>query len=251
MSAIVNIAAYRFVTLDDAQEVADRLYACAGNKGLLGTILVAPEGLNLFLAGRAAGMDVFLHELRSDARFAPMRIKTSHSAVQPFGRLKVKVKPEIIAFRRGVDVPSLPSGAVSPATLRRWIAQGKDDTGRPLVLLDTRNREETAYGTFAGALTLPIDNFMDLPDALAPHRESLQDAAVVSFCTGGVRCEKLLPWLQAEGMENFMQLDGGILGYFEEVGGEGYEGDCFVFDERMALDPQLRALSERSTDGAA
>ena len=135
---------------------------------------------------------------------------------------------------------------MAPAELARWMAQGHDDDGRRLVLLDTRNREEVDYGTFDGALTLPIDNFTELPDALAPHRAALSDATVVSFCTGGIRCEKAALWLRADGMDNLLQLDGGILGYFEQVGGAGYDGRCFVFDERVALDPALQPL----VDGA-
>jgi UPF0176 protein len=184
--------------------------------------------------------------LRADARFADITVKFSRSRAQPFARLKVKVKPEIISFRRDEASPLSAGRApvVSPDDLARWIAQGTDDTGRRLVLLDTRNREEVGYGTFAGALTLPIDNFTELPEALEPHREALSDATVVSFCTGGIRCEKAALWLRADGMDNLLQLDGGILGYFEQVGGAGYDGHCFVFDERVALGPALQPLVE-------
>ena len=172
-----------------------------------------------------------------------MEVKESTSAVQPFARLKVKVKPEIISFRRdGASPLTTRAPAVAAATLARWIEQGADDSGRRVVLLDTRNREEIGHGTFANALTLPIDNFTDLPDALAPHREALRDATVVSFCTGGIRCEKAALWLRADGMDNLLQLDGGILGYFEQVGGAGYDGRCFVFDDRVALDPDFTPL---------
>ena len=136
---------------------------------------------------------------------------------------------------------------MDPPTLARWIAQGHDDAGRRLVLLDTSNREEVGFGTFQDALTLPIDNFTELPAALAPHRDALRDATVVSFCTGGIRCEKAALWLRHDGMDNLLQLEGGILGYFEQVGGIGYDGRCFVFDARIALDPQLKPLA----DGAA
>jgi UPF0176 protein len=157
--------------------------------------------------------------------------------------LKVKVKPEIIAFRRDDASPlRRRAPAISPAELARWIARGSDDAGNRLVLLDTRNREESAHGTFADALTLPIDNFAGFPDALAPHRDALGDATVVSFCTGGIRCEKAALWMQANGMDNVLQLDGGILAYFEQVGGYGYDGRCFVFDSRIALDAELRPL---------
>ncbi len=242
---ILNIAAYLFVDIADADALAPRIRARAERDGLRGSVLVAPEGLNLFLAGEAPVLRGFLDWLRADPRFAALQARESWSASVPFRRLKVKRKDEIIAFRRPRASP-LEAGArapaVEPRTLARWIAQGRDDAGRRLVLLDTRNREEVAHGTFQGALTLPIDNFTDLPGALEPHRESLRDATVVSFCTGGIRCEKAALWLRQDGMDNLLQLDGGILGYFEHAGGAGYAGACFVFDERIALDPQLAAL---------
>jgi len=240
---ILNIAAYHFVAIDDPDAVAASLRERAEAGCLHGTVLVAGEGLNLFLAGEDVAVHAFLDALRADPRFASIAVKASRSRAQPFARLKVKIKPEIIAFRRDDAAPlDGRAPAVPPDVLARWIAQGHDDSGRRLVLLDTRNREEVGYGTFAGALALPIDNFTELPDALAPHRDALADATVVSFCTGGIRCEKAALWMQADGMDNVLQLDGGILGYFEQVGAFGYEGRCFVFDERVALDPELRPL---------
>ena len=240
---ILNIAAYQFVRIADPDVVAAEVRAFAEAGGLRGTVLVAPEGINLFLAGDEPAIRGFVAWLRRDARFSAIVTKESTSALQPFARLKVKVKPEIISFRRdGASPLDARAPAVSPATLRRWIGQGADDDGRRLVLLDTRNREEVVHGTFAGALTLPIDNFTELPEALAPHRDALADATVVSFCTGGIRCEKAAPWLRDDGMDNLLQLDGGILGYFEQVGGAGYDGRCFVFDGRIALDSDLQPL---------
>jgi UPF0176 protein len=222
-----------------------RASARAEADALRGSVLVTPEGLNLFLAGVEAPLHGFLDWLRADPRFASLTAKESWSDAVPFARLKVKRKDEIIAFRRERATP-LESGerapAVEPSTLQRWIAQGHDDAGRRLVLLDTRNREEFGFGTFEGAMTLPIDNFTELPDALAPHRDALRDATVVSFCTGGIRCEKAALWLRHDGMDNLLQLEGGILGYFEQVGGAGYDGRCFVFDARVALDPALEPL---------
>jgi UPF0176 protein len=186
-----------------------------------------------------------LDGLRADPRFAGLVVKYSHSRQQPFARLKVKLKQEIIAFRREHASPLRERApSVTPDTLARWLDRGHDDDGRRVVLLDTRNREEVDYGSFADALTLPIDNFTELPEALAPHRDALADATVVSFCTGGIRCEKAALWLRADGMDNLLQLDGGILGYFEQVGGRHYQGRCFVFDERVALDPALQPLHD-------
>ncbi|WP_045738287.1 sulfurtransferase [Xanthomonas sp. MUS 060] len=241
---IANTAAYHFVVVDDPDALAAQLHTSAEQGGLRGTILVAGEGINLFLAGATAAIDTFYAQLRADPRFVDLRVKTSVSAQQPFARLKAKVKPEIISFRRDAASPlaGARAPAVAPLTLQRWLRQGHDDSGRRVVLLDTRNAQEVEHGTFAGALTLPIVKFTELPEALAPHRTALADATVVSFCTGGIRCEKAALWMRADGMENVLQLDGGILGYFEEVGGEGYEGRCFVFDDRVALDPHLQPL---------
>ena len=240
---VLNIAAYRFVAVADPHQLAEHIRQHAGALDLRGTVLVAEEGINLFLAGAEPAVRGFLDLLGADARFAGMPVKESISLVQPFARLKVKVKPEIISFRRdGASPLTARAPTVAPATLARWIEAGVDDAGRRVVLLDTRNREEVGHGTFADALTLPIDNFTDLPEALAPHRDALRDATVVSFCTGGIRCEKAALWLRADGMDNLLQLDGGILGYFEQVGGAGYDGRCFVFDERIALDPDLMPL---------
>lgn len=244
---IVNTAAYHFVPLEeDLQALREQLFQRAQGHGLMGTVLVSPEGLNLFLAGSAEGIDAFYAPLQADPRFAGMVIKRSYSQHMPFARLKVKLKKEIISFRRAdgqpLDYPRSPG--VSPPTLARWLAQGHDDAGKPVVMLDTRNQQEVAHGTFTDALTFAIDKFTDLPEALEPHRESLKDKTVVSFCTGGIRCEKAALWMVNDGMDNVLQLDGGILAYFEQVGGAHYDGGCFVFDERISLDPQLSPLND-------
>ncbi|RDZ28230.1 sulfurtransferase [Lysobacter silvisoli] len=245
---ILNVAAYHFVRIDDPDALAGTLRERAEAAELRGTVLVAEEGVNLFLAGAEDVLKGYLDALRADPRFADLQAKLSHSRAQPFDRLKVKRKSEIVTFRRDGATP-LPQRAptVSPERLAAWLDQGHDDDGRRVVLLDTRNREEIGYGAFAGALTLPIDNFVDLPEALAPHRAELADATVVSYCTGGIRCEKAALWLREDGMDNLLQLDGGILGYFERVGGRHYDGRCFVFDQRVALDAQLQPLVDGAT----
>jgi UPF0176 protein len=240
---VLNIAAYRFVPIDAPRALADRVRALAQAGALRGTVLVAPEGINLFLAGEESAVRVFLDALRGDSRFAGLDAKESWSRAQPFARLKVKVKAEIIAFRRDGGSPlATRAPTVDAPTLARWLEHGRDDAGRRLVLLDTRNREEVAHGTFAGAVTLPIDNFVDLPDAVAQQRDAWKDATVVSFCTGGIRCEKAALWMHNDGMDNVLQLEGGILDYLERTGGVGYDGRCFVFDARVAVDRQLKPL---------
>ena len=242
---IDNIAAYQFTPIDDADALVERLRERASALQLLGTVLVADEGINLFLAGATCSIASFLDFLRADARFSDIAVKHSRSASAPFARLKIKRKREIIAFRRdGASPLTGRARALEPARLARWIEQGSDDDGRRVVLLDTRNREEVEHGTFAGAQALPIRTFVEFPDAADAHRAELADATIVSFCTGGIRCEKAALWMQGNGFDNVWQLDGGILGYFEQVGGFGYQGRCFVFDERIALDSALTPLSE-------
>lgn len=246
---ILNIAAYHFVQINDPHALGDHLREATVGLDLRGTILIACEGINLFLAGQPAEVDSIIAFLRADSRFAELACKRSFSEDRPFLRLKIKVKPEIISFRKEHSSPLTGRApTVEPTQLARWIEQGHDDHGKPVVLLDTRNRQEVAYGTFAGALTLPIDKFTDLPSAVSSHREALADATVVSFCTGGIRCEKAALWMQAEGMRNVVQLEGGILGYFEKVGGYAYDGHCFVFDERVALDCHLNPMIESTAD---
>jgi UPF0176 protein len=245
MPSILNIAAYRFVAIDDAATLRGPIAARAEAAGLKGTVLVAPEGINLFLAGEPSALRGFLAWLEDDARFAGLAAKESWSEAVPFVRLKVKLKREIIAFRRdGIDPIRGPAPFVDPATLKRWLDAGHDDAGRPVVLLDTRNREEVAHGTFEGALALPIDDFVQLPEALAAERHRLAGATVVSFCTGGIRCEKAAPLLRDLGFGDVRQLEGGILGYFEAVGGAHWQGGCFVFDERIALGPDLSPVGK-------
>ena len=238
---ILNIAAYRFVAIDDPVDVVERVRGLCQARQLKGSVLVAPEGINLFLAGAPAVIHGFLARLADDRRFADLSVKFSSSQAQPFRRLRVRLKREIITFRKhDVSPRAGRAGTLEPTRLRDWLRRGRDDQGREIVLLDTRNRQEVAYGTFQDALTLPIDRFTALPEALESHRQQLSGKTVVSFCTGGIRCEKAALWMAQAGYENVLQLEGGILGYFEQVGGEAYAGNCFVFDERVALDPQLR-----------
>ena len=241
---ILNIAAYHFVEIADPQALRERLRARCEALALKGTVLVAGEGINLFLAGEDAAVHAFVDELRSDGRFATIAVKFSESAAIPFQRLRVKLKKEIITFRKFDLLPGRERApSVDPKQLERWLELGRDDAGREIVLLDTRNHQEVALGSFENALTLPIAKFTELPEALEPHRDALKEKTIISFCTGGIRCEKAALWMQNAGYENVLQLEGGILGYFEQVGAAHYRGGCFVFDERVALDADLKPLA--------
>ncbi len=241
---ILNISCYLFVSLTDTAALRERLHARAEALGLKGTVLIAEEGINLFLAGPADDVRAWVGELRADARFEALAPKESWSEAQPFKRLKVKVKPEIIRMNRPAVRPDRAprAPALPPATLARWLDQGHDDGGREVVMLDTRNGFEVDHGGFDNAVDWRLHKFSDFPDALAAHRNELAGKTVVSYCTGGIRCEKAAMVLQEQGLTAW-QLDGGILKYFEDTGGKHYHGSCFVFDEREALDTDLTPSS--------
>lgn len=242
MQAILNISAYKFVPLPDAAQLQATLHARASQAGLKGTILLAEEGINLFLAGSETAVRGFVDALRADNRFGDLAPKESWSAAQPFRRMLVKVKREIIRMNHPTIRPAEGRApAVSAATVKRWLDTGVDDAGRPVVTLDTRNAFEVDHGSFEGAIDWRISKFSEFPEALLAHRAELQDKTVVSFCTGGIRCEKAAIFMRDAGLEHVYQLEGGILKYFEEVGGAHYQGGCFVFDEREALGADLRA----------
>ena len=240
---ILNIASYRFAPLADLPTLRQRLWDSASANSVRGTVLLAAEGINLCLAGPAAGIAAWLAVARSTPGLAGLPTKDSWSAHQPFKRLKVKIKAEIIRLNMAAVQPAAGRApAVSAATLVRWLAQGHCDAGRPLALLDTRNAFEVDAGAFAGAIDWRLQKFSDFPAALAAHRDALAGHTVVSYCTGGIRCEKAALVMQDLGLDHALQLDGGILKYFEETGGTapGWRGSCFVFDERVALAPDLQ-----------
>jgi UPF0176 protein len=241
--SVLNISAYLFTHIADPSLLRPALRGRAASAGLKGTILLAPEGINLFLAGDPSAVREFVEVLRADPLFARLTTKESWSDEQPFRKMLVKVKREIIRMDHPTIRPEAQRApAVAPETLRRWLDQGHDDSGRDVVLLDTRNAFEVDYGTFAGALDWRIERFTQFPDAATRRRRDLEGRTVVSFCTGGIRCEKAAIYLRAEGVDAF-QLDGGILGYFEHVGGDHFTGECFVFDERESLAPDLSAVA--------
>jgi UPF0176 protein len=242
VNPILNISAYLFTPLASPEAWRAQCHDQASSRQLKGTILIAPEGINLFLAGQPEQLEGFLQWLRAQDGMAGLGGKKSWSAEQPFGKLLVKVKREIIRMNHPTIAPAQGRApAVSPADLQRWLNQGHDDQGQALVMLDTRNAFEVGHGKFTGALDWGLDKFSEFPQAAQEHLAALQGKTVVSYCTGGIRCEKAAIYLRELGLTQVYQLDGGILQYFEDTGGAHFEGDCFVFDERVALAPDLSA----------
>ena len=238
--SVTNIAAYHFTNLTDLPLWQERVLNQATELELKGTVLLAHEGINLFLAGSGQSIDAFLGWLRALEPFAALKVKYSESADVPFKRLKVKIKNEIIRMNHPAIHPAEGRApALDPCTVRRWIAAGQDDDGRPVVMLDTRNDFEVQAGTFKGAINWHIERFTQFPEAVQEHMDELEGKTIISFCTGGIRCEKAAIYMQEIGVKNIYQLDGGILQYFEDTDGYGFEGNCFVFDERETLNVAL------------
>jgi UPF0176 protein len=234
----LNTSGYKFVALDELDSLRAQLKEKVAALPLKGTILLSLEGVNMFLAGDEVALNDFRAWLIKDARFLDIPWKDSWSDTQPFNRMLVKIKKEIISM----DAPMIcqktakRAKAVSPTELKHWLDQNSDD----VVLLDTRNDYEVRLGSFQQAIELAMDHFREFPEKVKALLPALRHKKVVTFCTGGIRCEKAALYMEQLGFEEVYQLDGGILKYFEECQDAHYLGDCFVFDKRVAVDKNLQ-----------
>jgi UPF0176 protein len=235
MTTYINIAAYKFAPLTALKVWRERLLQNCKAWELKGTILLSPEGINLFVAGQAEPIENLLNTLAEIPGLGRLEPKFSESDHQPFRRMLVRLKKEIIAFGvPGIEPGLRTSPKISAQQLKQWL-----DEGRPLTLLDTRNDYEVKLGTFHNAVPIGIDHFRDFPAAVRQLPAEWKQRPIVMFCTGGIRCEKAGPFMEQEGFEQVVQLEGGILKYFEECGQSHYSGECFVFDQRVGVDPSL------------
>ena len=237
--ALLHSAFYRFAPLADPPAAADVLRALA--RDLTGSIVVAGEGINGTVAGTPGAVAAFETALQDafDGALRGIVFKRSACTTAPFGRLKVNVKPEIVALGLPDDLPApdeRDASHLSPAAWRELLARGD------AVLLDNRNHFEVRLGRFRGAVDPQVHNFRDFVawvQARAPAwREAKQPVAM--YCTGGIRCDKTAPWLRSLGLDVF-QLEGGVLNFFQQMpdADRDWQGECFVFDNRVALDTAL------------
>ena len=232
---VFNIAGYRFIDLHDRDELRDPFMNRCTDLGLKGTILLSPNGINFFLAGFEESVSEFIQYLESDRRFSGIPIKFSRTDYQPFRRMLVKRKNEIISLGDSEIKPSEFTGPYIKPIEFKHLMDAKED----ILVLDTRNDYETRIGSFEGSLELGISSFRGFPNAIASIPEEYKSKTVVMYCTGGIRCEKASAVMMNAGFEDVKQLEGGILGYFKECGGSYWDGDCFVFDQRVAVDSDL------------
>lgn len=227
----LNIAGYQFVSLTNLPALQENFLSLCRSLQLKGTILLSQEGININLAGEPNNINQFVSSINKYEFLLPIRFHRSYSDQLPFRRLKVKLKKEIITLRQSLGNPTakLQAPRVSPQQLKEWL-----DNNRPIQLIDTRNDYELPYGSFTQATHLSLKHFCELPNQINKLDSSQE---TVLFCTGGIRCEKAALYLQAQGFKKVYQLDGGILGYFAEVGSAHYQGECYVFDERISVPP--------------
>jgi predicted sulfurtransferase len=234
---IINIAGYKFVNLDNLAQLKAELLAFCQSQSIKGTILLGHEGINIMLAAEMAAIKAFEQFLNAIDMFADITFKYSESEQQPYKRMLVKLKKEIVTMGQpDISPAEHPAPNIKPKEFKKWL-----DEKRDVVVIDTRNDYEYEIGTFEGAMDLHIEHFRDFPAAIAQLDESLKDKPVVVFCTGGIRCEKAAPYMIKQGFKEVYQLEGGILKYFEECKDAHYRGDCFVFDDRVAVNANLEA----------
>jgi UPF0176 protein len=219
---------YKYVPLSDPESVATAHRSLCAALGLKGRILIAHEGINGTLAGPREAMDQYIAALRADERFADIEIKESAGDAQTFPKLAVKVRPEIVALGAG-PLPADLDNHLSPAEWKQTLEEDPD-----VVLVDVRNRYESAAGKFTNAIACDIEHFRDLP-AYMEQLAGLKDRKVLMYCTGGIRCEKASALFRSKGFTNVKQLHGGIVSYQEQFGNEHWLGECFVFDQRMTV----------------
>ena len=205
----VNIAAYKFITLENIEDLRPQYQELCARLGLKGTILLTPEGINMFLSGTRANIDEYLKWVRSDARLADLEVKESLSVEQSHRRMLVRIKKEIITMRMPLIKPEEGRAPfVEARTLKRWLDQGHDDNGKPVVMVETRNDYEVDVGTFENTVDYRLKKFTEFPEVIEKHKADFEGKTVVTFCTGGIRCEKAAIHMQNIGYDNVYQLEG-------------------------------------------
>jgi len=234
-NSVVNIAGYKFEPLDNPVDLVRMYQQKCDELKLKGTMLISKNGINFSLAGTKEATDTMINFLEEDDRFLNIPLKVTYSETQPFRRMKVRLKKEIISLgRKDINPRELTGERISPQDLKNLLDNKED-----VLVLDTRNEYETRVGKFENAIDLNLDTFRDFPKAIESLPEEYKDKQIVMYCTGGIRCEKASAVMMKAGFADVKQLEGGVLDYFKETGGAYWEGDCFVFDERVALDTEL------------
>jgi len=233
---VLNIAGYKFEPLDELDVLIPKFQNKCDALDLRGSVYLSPNGINFSLAGSEEAIEQYLIFMEEDPRFLDIPLKKTYSETQPFRRMKVRLKKEIISLGRDdINPRELTGEYISPQELYAMYENNED-----VIVLDTRNEYETRVGLFENAVDLQLDTFRDFPQAIEELPEEYKEKQIVMYCTGGIRCEKASAVMLKAGFSDVKQLEGGVLDYFKETGGKYWNGDCFVFDERVALDTDLK-----------
>lgn len=234
---VVVCALYKFVALEDFETIRQPLLDVMLDNDVKGTLLLAQEGINGTIAGTRGAIDAVLSWIKNDPRLAELDTKESYDESMPFYRTKVKLKKEIVTMGvEGVDPKEVVGTYVKPQDWNDLISDPE------VLLVDTRNDYEVGIGSFKGAVNPKTETFRDFPEYVKQHLDPEKHKKVAMFCTGGIRCEKSTAYLKEQGFDNVFHLEGGILKYLEKVDANDslWEGECFVFDNRVAVDHGLR-----------
>ncbi|MDC1040111.1 rhodanese-like domain-containing protein, partial [Acidimicrobiia bacterium] len=212
---IANITGYKFIPIKNELVLQETILKRSTNLNLKGTVLISRKGINFSVSGNKNNIDKFLLFIRSDSRFADVDVKITYNEYQPFRKMLVRIKKEIISMGiEEIDPFQFTGQKISPKELNKKLNNNED-----IVLLDTRNEYEVRLGTFKNAIDLNLDSFRDFPKEIEKLRKKLNGKEVVMFCTGGIRCEKASALMLKNGFENIQQIDGGVINYFKETGG--------------------------------
>ena len=239
---ILVAALYKFVEIDDLLSLQSNLYEICEKNNIMGTILIANEGINGTISGKNNEINQTISLLKSDKRFANIEIKYSSTNKQPFHRMKVRLKKEIVTIGLPEINPNKKVGTyVKPEDWNDLISDPN------VIVIDTRNKYETKIGSFQNALDPETSSFREFPDWVKKFKSSKENAnkKIAMFCTGGIRCEKASSLMKEEGFEDVYHLQGGILKYLETIDKENslWNGECFVFDQRVCLTDELEVGS--------
>ena len=237
------ISFYKFVPVDDPQALRNKLKKLCDQLDTKGTILLASEGMNGMISGSPESIETLINEIHKDPRFSDVEFKKSFHSDVSFRRMLVKVKKYIVTMRKDVDPLAETGEYLDPIEFKKW-----QDEGKELLILDTRNDYEVALGTFTNAIDPKITHFDQFPDWISKNLQDSKDKPIVTFCTGGIRCEKATAFMLQQGFKKVYQLEGGIIKYLEktllEEGDNHWEGDCVVFDKRKAITKKLEPTTK-------
>jgi len=234
--SVAVLSFYSFVNLPEPEKILPKILLIAKKKYIKGTIIIAQEGFNGSISGEEANLHLLVEKLRNLTNPKDINIKVNYCAKQPFTKIKVKLKDEIVSMRSGsIDVENLKGEYIEASDWDQFIKESD------VVVVDTRNSYEVKAGSFKKAIDPHTENFRDFPEWAKSNKELFENKKIAMFCTGGIRCEKSTAYMKTLGYEKIYHLKGGILQYLEDTKNKNgvWEGDCFVFDDRGAVNCDL------------